>query len=246
MPTTNAAAKRSTDMIGEEIVADVFALAEVFGAALAAKGYVAHEDDYDARITVYRTGPFPAHVTHSKLMDMVRAAIVKHLSEAVDDEDAGTRRRARTTIQLIEARAAGTKTYIERVLIRTREKLDVIDDDARDALTAQIKALTPANAVEAASRREYFAERRAKLDAEARQQTAEILTKWLPSLGEGKHDLADVWTGWQAAVGRSKKIQTEKPGVAALGRTKFYEVLSGVAPIRSGAARKRYVLIPTP
>jgi len=242
--TANAATKRTADLIGEDSVVDVFAQAAIFGAALTAKGYVAYEDE-DARLMVYRTGAAPAHIKYTQLMDMVRAASIKHASEAIDADDAGTRRRARNTVRLLSSNAPGTKTYVQTVMERTREKLDLIDDDARDALLAQIKANTPAPApAEVESRREYHAARRAKLDAEAREQTAAILTKWLPSLGAGKHELGDVWDAWQAAVGRSAKIKAEKPGVAKLGRTKFYEVLADVAVVFNGAARKRYVVVP--
>jgi hypothetical protein len=239
-------AKRSADFVGDENVVDVYAFAEVIAAAMARKGYVAHLDEYADRVNVYRNGDAPELVNHTTLMDRTREAMLRLLHGDLAEEslDPRARSRARATLRILEHKEPGAHRYVRRVAEKSRDLLDMIGDDERDAIVEQIKANRPApEPHEVASRREYHADRRAKLDAEAREQTKEILVKWLPSLGAGKHELGDVWAAWRHAVDRSEKIKAEKPGVAKLGRTKFYEVLAEVTTVYNGAARKRYAVV---
>lgn len=71
----------------------------------------------------------------------------------------------------------------------------------------------------------------------------DVLARWIAGLPEGRHALADVWQAWTVQVRNHPRATRE---VAALGRTKFYALLSELGSVYTGHARARFLVIPTP
>jgi len=242
MPAANPAAARSTDCIGEETVVDSRALAAAIAEPLALSGHKVHDDDYADRQFIYRTGAEPAHLTLKALQETVKADALQILATAEDTEERVAARRAATTRRLIEQNAPGVKSYVLRVAYQVRDALPLIGAEEHETITAALAARRPPKP--AKDRSAYFAARRVALTERHREEALEVLHKWLPTLGPGRHDVAEVWAAWQAAVANSTRVVRMYPGAAKIGRTTFYELLDSTADVVDGHARRRYVLIP--
>ncbi|AJW78730.1 hypothetical protein DZF92_04565 [Clavibacter michiganensis subsp. insidiosus] len=248
MLTTKAhpALARSVDEIDGTSVISRDALAASIAADLGETGIVAFDDAYAERTYVYRHGlDMPARVTRADLDELTRAAVLDYARTALDDVDARARARAAATLRAVSSRATGVTTYLRRVRARVVELLPEIDEDVHDALRAALRSASAPPSSTAPSRTASArAARRADSDAADREQLQGILGSWLPLLAPGEHDLGDVWAAWTDAVARSEKLRVSQPRVARIGRTRFYATLADVTTVQTGAARRRFIVIP--
>jgi hypothetical protein len=249
MHSTHPAAARSSDFVDEEQLIAASALGTAIAADLSAAGFVAFDDDYSGFHRVYRLRPgaVPARVLRADLDALVRKAVLEHARISLDDVDAATRRRSASTLRAVEASAFGVKAYLRRVRTRTVELIDEIGEEQHDEIRAQLAA---ARAASALAPTETDVARRARQRAEHaehaerdRAALEDILRRWLPLLGAGRHDLAAVWGAWQVAVARSERIRTAHPGVAQMGRNRFYAALAGATAIHTGRSRSRWIVV---
>ncbi len=243
LETPHPAANRHADFLADDTEAiSSSALAAVVAVDLAARGFVTFDDAYNERTRVYvRAAAGPRRVNRADLDQAVRAAVLDIARAGLEDPNTRARARSRSTLDVLTYGTTGARAYLTRIRQRVADLLPEIDDDEHDEIRAAIRAARPAPAPAPSRSGEYRAERRLEQQAEDLAELRRILGRWLPLLDAGEHDLPDVWARWQAALAQSTKLRGTR--VASIGKTTFYAALGEVTQIRTGAARRRYVLV---
>lgn len=92
-----------------------------------------------------------------------------------------------------------------------------------------------------------YTERRRAARAEALAEGLTVFDRWLAGIGPGRHRLGDVWAAWTAfREEHGADLNARAPAVFDVGRTAAYAHLGETREVVNGAARARYLVIPTP
>jgi hypothetical protein len=243
-PPAPATVRTSDELDGFPAICGA-ALAASIAADLGQRGHITYDDLYaEHTLTYRRSDDAVSRVTRADLDEIVCAAVLDHARAALDDVDVATRARARTTLRAVSTGAVGVVAYLRRIRQRVLDLLPEIGDDEHDAIRAALRAAAPTPPPPPSRDAAARARQRAERTAADRATVEQILRGWLQSLAPGAYDLPAVWAAWQAAVTRSEKLRASHPGVVALGRSRFYEVLGEVTTIRNGAGRRRWIHVP--
>lgn len=236
---------RSADTVGGEEVVAAYALGRLLGRALDAEGWRTR-DTGDSLVLYAPEGDRRLRVRWADFLGIIRERALAVLDEATDHATSRGAMRCRATHALLADDSRGATRWLRTAATCARDLLAELPQEAVAALDDARRAAPAPRASTARSRTDYARAARERHQEEA----TDTLRLWLGLLGDeiAIGDELPLDAAWKAFDSRRRAVgpalAKTDPGLARLGRTGFYRIVSALAEVRTVGGRARRLSIP--